>query len=279
MMDLGIADRLRFGGLTVVEVAGWQTRGRPGAFNPAGSVNHHTAGAAVGNSPSLATVIYGRPGLAGPLANVFQARDNTVYVVAAGRANHAGRGGWAGLRGNSTVYGLEVENVGTTAEPWRPDQVEVMHKVHALLVAPVGADAGRVCQHKEWAPGRKIDAHSLNGDRFRAAVGVYLAPVDGSEPAPPELPDHPAGNAWLAEVLRIIADVSTRTQYPGDRGHDVKVLQRVLNHKAGGLNGVPLEPDGIYGPKTEAAVRNVQAWTGQAVDGIAGPNTWHALKQ
>jgi peptidoglycan hydrolase-like protein with peptidoglycan-binding domain len=35
--------------------------------------------------------------------------------------------------------------------------------------------------------------------------------------------------------------------------------------------------DGIFGPKTQTAVKEFQASEGLAVDGIVGPNTWAAL--
>jgi peptidoglycan hydrolase-like protein with peptidoglycan-binding domain len=35
--------------------------------------------------------------------------------------------------------------------------------------------------------------------------------------------------------------------------------------------------DGIFGPKTDAAVRQMQGILGVAVDGIVGPMTWRAL--
>jgi hypothetical protein len=169
--DTGIATRLRNAGLSVVEVDGWQTRGSS-SFTPRGSVNHHTAGPATGNIPSLDTLIYGRSDLPGPLCNVAQARNNDVYVIAAGRANHAGDGGWAGLSGNSSVWGLEVENVGTQAEPWRADQVETMARIHAALISGT-TDESTVCQHFEWTT-RKPDAHDLDGNAFRGMVGDYL---------------------------------------------------------------------------------------------------------
>jgi hypothetical protein len=179
--DNDIANRLRGAGLSVVEVDGWTSRGSSD-FNPRGSVNHHTAGPKDGNIPSLNTLIYGRSDLPGPLCNVAQARNNDVYVIASGRANHAGSGGWRGLSGNSSVYGLEIEHTGTSSEAWTADRVEVAARVHAALIrGRFGAEM--VCQHKEWAPDRKIDAYQSNGETFRSRVAHYLAdPL----PAPPD---------------------------------------------------------------------------------------------
>lgn len=178
---LGLADALRAEGLAVVEVAGWRERGAP-TMNLRGSVHHHTAGGRLGNAPSLAICTYGRSDLPGPLCHVFQARDNTCFLIASGRANHAGRGGWQGLAGNSTVGGLEVENVGTPAEPWRPDQIDTSVRVHAAFARLGGYGAGMVAQHKEWSTEGKVDAHSIDGTQFRQLVARRLA----GNPAPPE---------------------------------------------------------------------------------------------
>ena len=59
----------------------------------------------------------------------------------------------------------------------------------------------------------------------------------------------------------------------GSRGSDVTTLQNALN-KAGGYG---LTADGIFGPKTEAAVKDFQKKKGLSVDGICGPKTWAAL--
>lgn len=184
--DTGIADRLRAAGCKVVEVAGWQTRGS-GTFNPRGLTDHHTAGPRNGNAPSLGICINGRTGLPGPLCNIFTARDNTIFVVAAGRANHAGRGGWRGLSGNSSVYGNERENSGTTADPWRPDQHEAAARANAALLKG-HADAANHCEHKEWAPSRKPDAHTVTGDHMRSLVRRFMADPT-LLPQPPEV--HP----------------------------------------------------------------------------------------
>lgn len=53
----------------------------------------------------------------------------------------------------------------------------------------------------------------------------------------------------------------------GDRGQDVRAIQRAVNVK----------PDGIFGPITEEAVRDYQRRHDLAVDGIVGPNTWNVL--
>jgi len=40
---------------------------------------------------------------------------------------------------------------------------------------------------------------------------------------------------------------------------------------------LPLAVDGIFGPKTENAVKDFQTAKKIEVDGIVGPQTWHAL--
>lgn len=55
----------------------------------------------------------------------------------------------------------------------------------------------------------------------------------------------------------------------------VKQLQQLLNEK----NGAGLQVDGIFGAKTEKAVRDYQSANGLQVDGIVGTKTWGALLQ
>lgn len=54
----------------------------------------------------------------------------------------------------------------------------------------------------------------------------------------------------------------------GSQGDDVKKLQEQLNK-----NGYSLDVDGIFGSKTQAAVKDYQSKNGLAVDGIVGVNT------
>lgn len=58
----------------------------------------------------------------------------------------------------------------------------------------------------------------------------------------------------------------------GSKGSDVTTLQELLNK-----NGYTLDVDGVFGSKTQAAVRDYQAKSGLTVDGIAGEKTYAAL--
>lgn len=61
----------------------------------------------------------------------------------------------------------------------------------------------------------------------------------------------------------------------GSRGEDVRRLQEIL--KQLGFDPGPI--DGIFGPKTEAAVKAFQKKYGLVVDGIVGPQTWRKLAE
>ena len=77
----------------------------------------------------------------------------------------------------------------------------------------------------------------------------------------------------------------TRQSYPGtpirqgSRGPFVTVIQTELNRISRNYPAIPRIPevDGIFGPKTEAAVRKFQEVFGLDVDGVVGKATWYAL--
>lgn len=171
--QLWIADACRAAGLRVVEVAGWRDRGSAN-FSPRGLVLHHTAGGANGDMPSLSVIVGGRADLPGPLAQFGLGRSGTVYVVAAGRANHAGSGGWRGLSGNTAVWGIEAENTGR-GESWPAVQLNAYHRLAGVLAARSGFGADMVCAHREWTP-RKIDPAGIDMAAFRARVSQLLRP-------------------------------------------------------------------------------------------------------
>ena len=66
---------------------------------------------------------------------------------------------------------------------------------------------------------------------------------------------------------------TTRKQISyGSQGSEVKELQTLLNN-----SGYTLDTDGIFGAKTQAAVKAYQKANGLAVDGVVGNNTWGSL--
>lgn len=188
MRDLGIANRLRGAGLVVEEQPGWQSRGRSDGFQPDGVMWHHTASALGKDAPSLGIVTNGRPDLPGPLCHVLITRSNICIVIASGKANHAGTGSWLGIkdRGNSTKYGIEVENTGyNSSEPWRLDQLATLAKATAALINNDVSRVEECCMHKEYTS-RKIDMHTISGADMRtlthdACVGFF----NNSQPTQP----------------------------------------------------------------------------------------------
>jgi N-acetylmuramoyl-L-alanine amidase len=60
----------------------------------------------------------------------------------------------------------------------------------------------------------------------------------------------------------------------GDRGEAVSDIQHRL---AAILPGAPIDPDGVFGPGTRAAVEAFQHLRGLRVDGICGEQTWGTL--
>jgi hypothetical protein len=191
-----MADAFRKSGLRVLEVEGWKTRGRPGTFEPRGVVFHHTAaGRNTGVAPTLGTVLKGRPDVTGPLCQVLIGRDSTVRVVAAGRANHAGKGGpFRNIpkdSGNSFLIGVEVENDGV-GEKWTPALLQTCDVVFATLLLGLRRQSDWLIGHKEWAPNRKIDpARTTAGlptmDQVRARVTAKMRALGQPGPGAQDL--------------------------------------------------------------------------------------------
>jgi hypothetical protein len=175
-----LADACRDTGYPVVEVAGWRTTGHGPMTGAHGVVGHWTAGPtwtqAKSKTPSLRVVIDGRPGLDGPLCNVYTAFDGTLYVVAAGLAYHAGVSAWLGEKNlNGTFVGNEVESPGGFV--YTPAQLDVTPRLHAALLRRMGRNASWSCAHYECAlpAGRKPDGPARDMNSFRRTVAAYLA--------------------------------------------------------------------------------------------------------
>ena len=251
---------LRAAGLKVGTCDGWEDRGDARMGPVLGVMCHHTAGRRDANMPSLHVLMNGRTGVPGPLAQLGLARDGTYYVIAAGRANHAGRGAFRSITsGNRHFLGIEAQNTGKADDqPWPEVQMDAYRRGVAALLGHLGAAVDFCIGHGEWAlpRGRKVDP-SFDMSQFRADVarimrgeapGVALIPR--VEPAPRP------GRAPRSTLRR-----------GGEQGALVAAVQVQLG----------IEQDGVYGPITEARVRAFQRSNRLVPDGIVGPKTWSAL--
>lgn len=191
MRLLTLPAHLRAWGLTVVETDGWKTRGTAFPRSPSVVVAHHTAtpSSAKGDMPTLRLLVEGRSDLPGPLSQLGLGRSGTVYVIASGRANHAGKGSWDGVDvGNTASVGIEAEHPGGTA-PWPAVQLAAYDRLAAALLDLLDQPSRRLCGHKESAQprGRKVDPN-LDMSDMRHRVGRLLTagPTAALKPTPPE---------------------------------------------------------------------------------------------
>ena len=215
-------------GLTVVETDGWQTRARSSggfASAPLGCQWHHTASQ---TSPENDINWQTTGSDDAPIGNCTIMRDGSIWMVAAGAANTAGKGGPLGLSrgtvpldsGNSTTWAFEVANNGV-GEPWPEVQVaayflasNVANKrfgnkptdvfTHAIgtgngwtdrKIDPATADAVQGA----WKPRSVNSSGTWNLDDIRAEASKRAGhPVP---PEPPEpTPTPPSGDTYTVKA-------------------------------------------------------------------------------
>lgn len=257
-----LADVLKIAGLKVSPVPGWENRGRGDVSKIFGVLCHHTAGPKTGNMPSLNTIVNGRAGtspLPGPLAQLGLGRDGTFFIIAAGKAIHAGRGNWKGVvNGNSNFIGIEAENTGLPGDPWPEVQMDAYRRGVAAILKHLGRGADFCAGHKEYAlpKGRKPDPN-FDMNAFRTAVAAFIS---GDGPAPELIPA-------VEQPVEAGAPAGRPTLRRRASGDLVKQIQ----------SKVGVAADGHFGPRTEAAVRAFQRTHKLVPDGIVGPATWRAL--
>jgi peptidoglycan hydrolase-like protein with peptidoglycan-binding domain len=121
----------------------------------------------------------------------------------------------------------------------------------------------RTLQYLLRARGHSIAADGIFGSATEAAVrdlqGDKGLAVDGVV----------GPHTWSALIIQV---------QQGSTGDAVRGVQEEFQFR--NLSGDPaqgLHVDGIFGPKTDAAVRGFQSALAVGVDGIVGPTTWRAL--
>lgn len=239
-----LADAARATGYPVVEERNWQTRGSGGAgmTKVEGVAGHHTAGPRLGEYPCRNIILSGRTGLPGPLANFGLGRSGTIYVVAAGRANHAGVSEWAGFSNlNGYFLGIEAEDDGDGT--WTPEQRDCYPRLVASLLHYMRRPVSRYAGHKDIAlpRGRKPDPAGIDTTWMRNKAGVYLAntasinrhyrPTVTPTPVKEEPVTETEKNEIAQKVFNLLQPLGGQPL-----GTEVDMLRRDVRELATGLN-------------------------------------------
>lgn len=269
---------LRDAGIDVKTVSGWESRGRPpttGGFDPYAVGNHHTGTSALGAHPSLGLVTRGRSDLPGPLCQILLARNGVAWLVAAGRANHAGVSSGPGKLkagdGNWQMVGIEVETSGM--EAMTDDQWATLPRINAALLKHMGNGHLYSFLHETWSITGKWDlaehGHTIDLGEFRDKV---RAQINDLTPAPPRVTTLPTVNmSRLVEAFQVDSRHQRGPKREGRYPKGVKLVEEALADL--GLLSRRYAADGYAGPTTVAAYRQFQrtlGYRGKDADGVPG---------
>lgn len=115
--------------------------------------------------------------------------------------------------------------------------------------------------HSEFGGYEWKECPCINMDEVRQCYAGYTVqsnpdPAPSPQPAPKTAGDGEAIVPYPGHFIK-----------RGSREKDVERIQRAVG----------VTPDGVFGPKTEAAVKAYQSRHGLVVDGIVGPQTWNTM--
>lgn len=216
-------------------------------------------------------------------------RLRALFDAAQDAGYDAGIGGGARTRAEqAAAYNRDPSNFVRPGTSWHENDAYLDRDGNRWAVAIDGVPAGAA---RQWMKDNaaRFGLVAVDDDWHLQPIGlparrsvyrpgsVYLetwdlptvVPPADPTPIPPTLPPlpnpTPGGSAVLVNVV---------TVRRGSKGGWVRKCQAILEANMGQDIGAV---DGDYGPRTEQAVRNVQAFFGIHVDGVCGPQTWSIL--
>ncbi|HWD83317.1 MAG TPA: peptidoglycan recognition family protein, partial [Kribbella sp.] len=263
-----------------------------------GIVIHHT-GSDAGQSDDYLDFLAnrGRPGIPGPLCNASTDMDGDLWLVAQGRANHAGEGssrthdhvcgedydgyraeltpGPDNIDGNAVYYGNEVRYDG--GQPMTPKQYDSAIRWAAAICDHHGWSALSIIGHREHT-GRKNDPGRCPMNQFRSDVAALLkaGPGGTSTPTKPDTPeeDMPLTEAEWTRLGKLL--YAKNYEYGGDLWADptgtgtkfiatTKAQLVALTTQVAGLTAAVKALAGQQGVDPDQVVAAVQAATKDAL--------------
>jgi hypothetical protein len=297
LQDLDQALRAR--GVDYIEYGDWRNNGRPystGDFDPQGVLCHHTASpAGCSDQAEIDAIMAGNSSAPGPISQLFIGRSGLVYILAAGRANHGGKGRRPGIDTggcadmNALLLGIEGGNNGI-GEYWPDEQTysygEVVFALcdwygwsidtdvflHATTGPPSGGCNSKIDPAGPWQAQSHLTTQTWDLDAWRA----WCLTVGGSQPAPQ--PPQSGGDTDVALVVASMPSdqswagfLANASWAPNWNGYVVSSMiwitgDEKANYLAGGLPQMDLNWDALHNIVLEGPLPQGDAahpgWTG-----------------
>lgn len=288
-----LAEAARKTGYPVVEVDGWQSRGRGQMRLVEGVVGHHTGTPSSAyddeDYPTLNVIKNGHSSLSGPLSHLGLGRSGTIYVVAAGACNHAGVSDYAGFTNlNDEFLGIEAESDGSG--DWTQEQLDCYPKLVGALLVRMERGVARYASHRAVAnpPGRKVDPTDISDAWMRQRAQLFVDELaGGGSTQNPVQHTVAAGDTLWALSRRYGVTVGQLREW-NNLPNDLIVVGQTLLLKDATPPPPPPPPvstvrtlrRGDSGDDVEDLQRVLNAWYGGiAIDGDFGPATERAVKR
>lgn len=293
ILPSNLAKRLRAAGLTVVEIDGWESRGRPGVYGPVGVLNHHTGSfdrdGDLAEDLAYAKWLFltGRSDLPAPLCALALSVEGTVYLGSAGRTNHAGvsrsSGSVAAGDGNSLYVGIEWMLSGTQRIPDVMYQAGV--KMNAVLLDVLGSSAQAVSSHYQTSVTGKWDIGDPDGVEFKGKMVLDVAKfrravkehMNAPEPEPVKQTLRASLKRWRGFVhlkARFYQDYGQAVRLAAKRGRGVDVdVQQSKERGLWALHWKTVGKNRLHDPRGKIpASARIADLTNAQISRLRGPN-------